>query len=117
MSDVPVWRMLGLSPGDLIPRVEGWRAALMDKCSGVMVEVIEGYSTVGGGSLPGETLPTALLALDVPSPETFSLRLRSGNPPVIGRIENDRFLLDPRTVLEEEEEALLKALVRADPTR
>jgi L-seryl-tRNA(Ser) seleniumtransferase len=117
MSDVPIWRMLGLSPEHLMPRVEGWRAALMEKCSGVMVEVIEGHSTVGGGSLPGETLPTVLLGLNVPSPETFSLRLRSGNPPVVGRIENDRFLLDPRTVLAEEEEALLKALVRADPLR
>jgi len=72
---------------------------------------------VGGGSLPGETLPTALLALNVPSSATFSLRLRSGNPPVVGRIENDRFLLDPRTVLEEEEEVLLKSLVTANPTR
>ena len=117
MSDVPVWRMMGLSLEDLTPRVESWRAVLMEKCSGVMVEVIEGYSTVGGGSLPGETLPTALLALNVPSPATFSLRLRSGNPPVIGRIENDRFLLDPRTVLEEEEEVLLKSLVTANPTR
>lgn len=117
MANVPVWRMIGLSPAELTPRVEGWRAVLMEKCSGVIADVVEGDSTVGGGSLPGEMLPTVLLALNVPSPEAFSLRLRSGNPPVVGRIENDRFLLDPRTVLEEEEEVLLKSLVTANPTR
>jgi L-seryl-tRNA(Ser) seleniumtransferase len=61
---------------------------------------------VGGGSLPGETLPTWLLALAVDSPAGSAARLRAGEPPVIARIEDDRLLLDPRTVLPEQEEQL-----------
>jgi L-seryl-tRNA(Ser) seleniumtransferase len=117
MSDVPVWRMMSLSVSDLTPRVERWQAVLRERCPGVLADVTDGFSAIGGGSLPGETLPTKLLAVHVPSPESFSLRLRSGNPPVIGRIENDRFLLDPRTVLDKEDAVLLEALMAANPTR
>ncbi len=73
-------------------------------------EVIEGQSTVGGGSLPEETLPTSLLALSVRSPNAFTSHLRSADPPIIARIEDDRVVLDPRTVLVEQEEDLLKAV-------
>jgi L-seryl-tRNA(Ser) seleniumtransferase len=117
MSEVPVWRMMGFSTVALRSRAERWRAALADGCSGLRAEVTEGESAVGGGSLPGETLPTVLLALDVPSAEAFGYRLRKGNPPVVGRIENGRFLLDPRTVPEEDEDALLQALAAAGPMR
>jgi L-seryl-tRNA(Ser) seleniumtransferase len=65
---------------------------------------------VGGGSLPGESLPTFVLALDVKSPDKFMSKLREANPPLIARTENDRILLDPRTVLPEQDEALLSIL-------
>jgi len=77
------------------------------------VEVVFGLSTVGGGSLPGETLPTRLVALQLPSPNRLAHRLRTGEPAVVGRIEGGRFLLDPRTVLAGEEDELLMALERA----
>ena len=72
---------------------------------------------VGGGSLPGSTLPTRLLAIRERArgrerktlPEG-ARRLRAGEPPVLCRIEKDRLLLDPRTVLTEEEEFLLARL-------
>ena len=64
------------------------------------VDVIEGQSTVGGGSLPGETLPTKLVALTVDNPDDFLARLRHGDPPVVARIENDRVVFDLRTVME-----------------
>ena len=73
-------------------------------------KVIAGESAVGGGSLPSETLPTWLFALDVKKPDKFLSQLRKQNPPVIARTENDRVLLDPRTVLPEQEGALLVAL-------
>ena len=114
-NEVPVWRMMSLSLDDLRTRAEALCKVLQERCPRVRASVLEGRSAVGGGSLPGETLPTALVALDVPSPETFGLRLRSGHPPVIGRIENDRFILDIRTVLEEEEDVLLRSVVAADP--
>jgi L-seryl-tRNA(Ser) seleniumtransferase len=73
-------------------------------------EVIDGRSTVGGGSLPGETLPTSLLALKIPNPDGFLANLRGMDPPLIARIENDRVVFDPRTILEGQENILLSHL-------
>jgi len=73
-------------------------------------DVIDGSSTVGGGSLPGETLPTSLLALKTRNPDGFLANLRSMDPPVIARIENDRVVFDPRTILETQEDILLSHL-------
>ncbi len=73
-------------------------------------EVISGKSTVGGGSLPGETLPTRLLALDVTSPKLILRRLRQGHVPVIARTQDERVILDPRTVLVEQEDVMLAVL-------
>lgn len=65
---------------------------------------------VGGGSLPGETLPTYVLAIDVDHPNQLLHILRNGSPSVIGRVEDDRVLLDPRTVLPETDPDFIKAL-------
>ena len=70
-------------------------------------EILESESAIGGGSLPGESLPTWVLALTVKSPDKFWKKLRLEQPPVIARTENDRILLDPRTVLPEQDGALL----------
>ncbi len=102
--EIPVWRMLARPLGEIRAAAEAWRAKLRAG------EVLEGRSTVGGGSLPGETLPTWLLALDVRSPDRFMSRLRQQNPPVIARTEKDRVLFDPRTVLPEQQGALLVAI-------
>ena len=72
--------------------------------------IVEGESTVGGGSLPGESFPTFLLSLSVKSPDRFIKKLREQNPPIIARTMNDKVLLDPRTVLPELEGALLVGL-------
>jgi L-seryl-tRNA(Ser) seleniumtransferase len=73
-------------------------------------EVVQGRSTVGGGSLPEETLPTWLLAIEVPHPDTVAGELRVQNPPVIARIERDQLLLDPRTVFLDQELGLLQGV-------
>jgi L-seryl-tRNA(Ser) seleniumtransferase len=73
-------------------------------------KVIPGESAVGGGSLPGEVLPTALLALDIPKPNQFLKDLRLCNPPVIGRIQENQVVLDPRTVLPDQDNVLLALL-------
>jgi L-seryl-tRNA(Ser) seleniumtransferase len=65
---------------------------------------------VGGGSLPGETLPTRAVALALASPDAFAARLRANTPPIIARIEANRVIFDPRTVLASEEEALLTGI-------
>ncbi|KAA3644893.1 MAG: L-seryl-tRNA(Sec) selenium transferase [Chloroflexi bacterium] len=102
--EVPVWRMISTSAELLKARAEKWRQKLGQG------EVVEGESTVGGGSLPGETMPTYLLALDVKRADQVFAHLRQQHPPIIVRLQNDRMLLDPRTVLPEQEGALLVGL-------
>jgi len=108
---VPVWRMISLSVDKIQARADSWVERL--RSWGVEAEVIPGLSTVGGGSLPGETLPTRLVALRVTSPDRFAQRLRIGKPPVVGRIEGGQFILDPRSVLPEEGQELLSAVEQA----
>jgi L-seryl-tRNA(Ser) seleniumtransferase len=94
--EIPIWRMMSLSPEQVRVRAEAWRDVLEQG------EVIPSESTVGGGSLPDECLATFVLALDVESPDRFLKKLRQANPPIIARTVTDRVLLDPRTVLEDE---------------
>ena len=65
---------------------------------------------VGGGSLPGQTLPTFLVALIPPSPEKLASLLRAREPAVLARIEEGRVLLDPRTVQPDERSVLMGIL-------
>ena len=105
--EIPVLRMMSLTQKQIKGRVDAW---IRELGSG---EVVEGQSTVGGGSLPGESFPTYLLSLRVESPDKFLKKLRQQNPPIVARTSNDRVLLDPRTVLPEEEGALLVGLKNA----
>lgn len=102
--EIPVWRMISTPPADLQRRALRWQEELATG------EVVLSESTVGGGSLPGETLPTYLLALSLSSPNQALERLRRQNPPVIARTQAEKVLMDPRTVLPEQDEALLIAL-------
>jgi L-seryl-tRNA(Ser) seleniumtransferase len=104
VREIPIWRMISMTPEEVKVRAEAWRDAIRHG------EVITSESTVGGGSLPGEALSTYVLALDAKSPDKFLSKLRDSDPPVIGRTENDRVLLDPRTVLPEQDETLLTTL-------
>lgn len=102
--EIPILKMMSLSLNQVKGRAEAWENELGQG------NVVEGESTVGGGSLPGESFKTYLLALEVKSPDKFLKRLRKQNPPIIARTENDKILLDPRTVLPEQEGALLVGL-------
>lgn len=108
---VPVWRMMGRQPDDLEATARRWAEAL--RARGISAEVRPGLSTVGGGSLPEETLPTFLVALAYDTPDQLMGRLRQGTPPVVARIDADRVALDPRTVFAEQETALLAAVEAA----
>jgi L-seryl-tRNA(Ser) seleniumtransferase len=108
-EQVPVWRMIATPVEELDRRARRWRRALAR--AGIRAEVVDGRSTVGGGSLPGETLPTRLLALPLPDLQRAAAALRHHDPPVVARIEEDQLVLDPRTVLPEEEKALIRALI------
>lgn len=102
--EIPIVRMMSLTLKQVKGRAEAWRDELGRGA------VVEGQSTVGGGSLPDESIPTSLLELEVKSADKFLRSLRKNNPPIIARIENDKILLDPRTVFPEQEGALLVGL-------
>ena len=110
-NKVPVWRMIGQGEEALAERAATWVRALAEQ--GVAARVVPGHSTVGGGSLPGETLPTHLVALDAASPNAVTARLRASEPPIIARIEANRLVLDPRTVLPEQDETLWQQVAAA----
>jgi len=113
-EQVPVWRMISRSVYEVRRQARRWARRL--RTTGLAVATIEGRSTVGGGSLPGDTLPTWQVALSVPSPDALAERLRHGEPPILARIEDERLLLDPRTVLPGQEKTLLAAVLEAvDP--
>jgi L-seryl-tRNA(Ser) seleniumtransferase len=100
-TKVPIWQMISMSLNQIESRANKWLRVLKQG------EILDGESTVGGGSLPGETLPTKLVALSVDRPDAFLAQLRRSHPPIIARVENDKILFDPRTVLEKQEGALL----------
>jgi L-seryl-tRNA(Ser) seleniumtransferase len=105
--------MIAAPPEKLASRAAHWVAELQSH--GILAHTQAGTSTIGGGSLPGETLPTTLLALDaidiaLPLDE-LAKRLRMRPMPIIARIARDMLLLDPRTVLEEQDGDVLRALV------
>src|SRR5579885_2421850 len=112
-THIPIWRMISTSPAKVASRATSWSSQL--RAYGIAARTQRGESTIGGGSLPGETLPTTLLALDaagvsLPLNE-LAKRLRTRKIPIIGRIFRDALLLDPRTVLEEQDGEVIEGLV------
>ena len=111
IDDVPVWRMIGADVEGLRTRATRWLDDLPATGRGsATLSVRTSSSAIGGGSLPGETLPTFVLAVATPHPDALAARLRAADPPVIARVEDDAVLLDPRTVLPDEDEHVVKAL-------
>jgi L-seryl-tRNA(Ser) seleniumtransferase len=111
LDTVPVLRMLTRSPASIEARAGAVAAALTS--SGVYdCEILDGRSTIGGGTTPGLTLPTKLLALAHHrlSASALEAALRRLDPPIIGRIERDRLVLDLRTVFEDEDAAVAHGL-------
>ena len=106
-EELPVWRALTLTPEDLRPRAAALAAAL-----GPAARLKDGVSVAGGGSLPGEGLPSVLVAVD-PGPsgeERVLARLRAHDPPVIARAERGSVLVDLRTVPPEQDAVVAAAL-------
>ena len=120
-SRIPVWQMISAAPDAIRARAAHWQAALAASAdfdsTGITTAVVPARSAIGGGSLPGETLPSWALSLSYNgsgrNPETLLAALRSQSIPVIARIEDNAVRLDPRTVLPEQDAALLQALSAA----
>ncbi len=105
--EIPVWRQIGTP----VYRLGSRAAAITDVVAGATVGEVA--STVGGGSLPGETLPSRAVVVASTSPDRLLARLRAGSPAVVGRIADDAVVLDLRTVDPEDDEALARALTAA----
>jgi L-seryl-tRNA(Ser) seleniumtransferase len=112
-EDVPVMRMIGMSAADIGTRADALVSAL--RGSRWRASVIDGVSTIGGGSAPGSTLPTRLVTLqrDGFSADAVDARLRAADPPIVGRIVDDSVVLDLRTVLRDQDDRLIEVLLDA----
>lgn len=106
---IPVWQMISAPLTSLQVRAEKIKAELGKSDIGIIIQ--ESQSTVGGGSLPGETLPTVVISVEsVQSVDRQGKLFREQPTPIIGRIENDRFVLDLRTVFPQQDDIIISAI-------
>jgi len=117
-----VWQMISTPLDVLKKRAKNIGAQL--KKSGISISITESKSTVGGGSLPGETLPTIVISVQsfgtspqdksAPSIDLSADRqaklFREQSPPIIGRIEDEKFVLDLRTIFPDQDDLMVKAI-------
>jgi len=104
---IPIWQMISMDLKRIESRAMQWTRFLKG------ARMVAGETAVGGGSLPEERLPTWLVALEVPNPNQFLSLLRTTHPPIIARVEGEQVMIDPRTVLPQQEGALLVELQNA----
>ncbi|MEA3407610.1 MAG: L-seryl-tRNA(Sec) selenium transferase [Chloroflexota bacterium] len=104
LSEIPIWRMISMEQEAIASRAR----ALLDFLgrTGSQCELVPGRSMVGGGSLPQESLPTTLITLPAGDAVAQARSLRLGEPSIVARIVAERVVLDLRTVLPRQEEAL-----------
>ncbi len=111
-KEIPVWRMIAATSDALRRRGEAIVNALPTSARS-RVEIEASTATVGGGSLPGETLLSVALVARGSGAAALARRLRSGDPPVIGRVGDGAVYLDLRTVCPGDDAALATAMARA----
>jgi L-seryl-tRNA(Ser) seleniumtransferase len=112
-SAIPIWRQIATSPDELERRAVALLAAVGPTNAKVAVASTE--ATIGGGSLPGQVLPSWALVISGPAPQRLLAALRSGNPAVIGRVVDDAVVLDLRTVEPADDDRLAEAVRSAIP--
>ncbi len=112
-TDVPVLRMIRAPLDEIRSRAEAFLSRLGDAAPDLQLTLAEALSAVGGGSAPAVGVPTVAISITHPGirPDRMAAMLRSGKPPVVARVADDRLLVDLRTVPPEDEPALLEALV------
>jgi L-seryl-tRNA(Ser) seleniumtransferase len=116
MREVPTLRMILAPAEELKRRANGLARALKKKLEGrAAVSVEPGLSRVGGGAFPEADLPTSLVAIrpKALAPDPLRNRLLQSEPPLIGRIDQDAFLLDPRTIDPKERGLIVQLMDRA----
>lgn len=113
-QQIPLYQMLGTSLEELRARAEQLQQAISG-IPGLKSEIVETKAQVGGGSTPGQELPSIALALCYEAMTLVEMfeGLRLGQPPLISRIQQDRLLLDMRSLLAEDLPHVSTALQRA----
>jgi L-seryl-tRNA(Ser) seleniumtransferase len=114
-TEIPVWRMIAATAESV-----GERAASVAARIGSLATAVATEATVGGGSLPGETIASFGVAIGGGSATRILASLRRGDPSIVGRISDGRVILDLRTVdprFDDEIAAAVVAVVAAAPTR
>jgi L-seryl-tRNA(Ser) seleniumtransferase len=115
-EEVPTLRMLRASAASIGKRASAIKGKVGSLTGmGKQLRVVAGISKTGGGSSPAGERPTRLLALDWPEGDAAPMErlLRAGNPPVVGRIQDGKLLLDLRTVPPELDDLLAELLAGA----
>lgn len=113
VHEIPTLRMITMKRDDILKAAEALAEGIKAKFgSYTEVGIEDGFSQVGGGALPEENIPTCLVSLNPAKISVNSLeaRLREMDPPVLSRIQKDRLLLDPRTLLEGDAEYIIAHL-------
>jgi len=113
--EVPILQMLLRTGSEIAEQAERIADAVRQHAPAARVETVEGFSQMGSGSLPGQDLPTRLVAVEAErvTPDALARRLRRHDPPVFARIHKEQLLIDPRTLLPGEEPTLVGALITA----
>jgi L-seryl-tRNA(Ser) seleniumtransferase len=111
LDAIPTLRALRMPIGEVRRRVEGWCRALAAR--GVRARPLDVAAAAGGGALAEAPLASVAAAIETEQADAFAARLRAGAVPVLGRVADAEVLLDGRTVLEDEDGALLDAVVAA----
>ncbi len=110
---IPALRMIQTPQDEIVPRA-GRLAERIAARPNLSARVEDGESVIGGGSTPGQSLPTKLVAVIHArrSAQELEALLRKNSPPIIARVERDRLLLDLRTVFEDQDEEITQAFER-----
>jgi len=108
-AKIPVWKMISCPLKEISIRSQNIYQKL--KQENIPVFLNEGNTAIGGGSLPGQTLPTQLIYIKPPcSVEFFSKELRLFSPPLLGRKEKNYFVLDPRCIDPSDDNLIIKII-------
>ena len=103
---VPALAMIRQSPAQIRARAQ----ALLAQVPGIRAEIVPGSSVIGGGATPEQSIPTWLISIECASVVEAERALRLGDPAIVARVEDERLVLDLRTVFREEEDEVARAL-------
>jgi L-seryl-tRNA(Ser) seleniumtransferase len=114
LTDLPLYAMLALTQDALLARAEQLRLTVHARNPALQITTVKTVSTTGGGTLPDVEIPSAGVAVAYASgPDAYAMRLRRHQPPVIGKVDGERLVIDLRTVREGELVSLAHALAGA----